>query len=87
MDLRFFSEPIIVDTSKEVIVRADNFAKQVIDTVNYSDSNQFQKTKIQNDHFISKIGEEAVKKVFEEKGFTVEGLDYKIYKGKDTLLY
>jgi len=53
-----------------------------VDTVNYRDSNQSRKSKIQDDHFISKLGEEAVKAVFEKRGNKVIGPDYKIYDGR-----
>lgn len=64
-----------------VICKANNFAKQVTATTNYSDSNQLSVTKICNDHFISKIGEEAVKAVL-GKYAPVYGPDYAIYHGK-----
>jgi hypothetical protein len=66
----------------EVFERAKTFAQQVTSTTNYSDSNQVIKDKILNDHYISKLGEEAVKKVLSQYGL-VKGPDYAIYIGKD----
>jgi hypothetical protein len=64
-----------------LIEKARIFAEKVIRTVDYRDSNQFNAAKIQNDHFVSKIGEEATRRVFEYFGKTVEGPDYGIYHG------
>ena len=50
---------IILDPA--LILKAKKFAEAVVSTVDYTDSNQSIKTKIKDDHFISKIGEEAVK--------------------------
>lgn len=38
--------------------------------------------KIRDDHFVSKLGEEAVRFVFETRNCKVEGPDYTIYTGK-----
>lgn len=62
--------------------RATNFANKVIPTVNYADTNQTNKDKIRKDHFISKIGEIAVQRVFKSLGCKVKGPDFKIYKGR-----
>lgn len=61
---------------------AMQFAQQVVPTVNYRDSNQSNLLKIQDDHFISKIGEEAVRKVFLHLEKAVRGPDYTIYSGR-----
>jgi hypothetical protein len=66
----------------EAIARATAFAEAVSETVDYRDSNQTQKKKIQDDHFVSKLGEEAVRLVFETRHCIVEGPDYTIYAGK-----
>jgi hypothetical protein len=58
--------------------KARKFAQNVYSTTNYSDSNQFSNQKIINDHFISKIGEEAVKKVLSAYA-VVDGPDYNVY--------
>src|SRR5438874_2666458 len=74
------TQKIILDSI--LIQKAKKFAEAVVGTVDYTDSNQSTKSKIQDDHFISKLGEEAVKKVFEERGSKVVGPDYTIYHGK-----
>jgi hypothetical protein len=51
-------------------------------TFNYEDSNQFNKEKIKQDHFISKLGEKAVRQSFEKFGKVVKGPDYTIYQQK-----
>lgn len=63
--------------------KAENFARKVIETVNYTDSRQTNKNKIMWDHFVSKIGEEAVKTVFEKMGLQVKGPDYAVYEGRN----
>jgi hypothetical protein len=73
-------QKIILDSS--LILKAKQFAEGVVGTVDYTDSNQSIKTKIQDDHFISKLGEEAVKQLFESRGNKVIGPDYTIYHGK-----
>ncbi len=81
--MRIFNlkQHVVIET--ELLARAQNFAKKVVDTVDYRDSNQYLREKIRLDHFISKIGEEAVRKVFEMYGCTVKGPDYRIYDGKE----
>ncbi len=81
--MREFTEPVVIRLSPELIDKAKEFAKQVVGTVNYRDSNQSNMQKIQNDHFISKLGEEAVRLVFERYDKTVVGPDYTIYSGKN----
>jgi len=54
----------------------------MVATVNYRDSNQITKQKIRDDHFVSKLGEEAVRFVFEKRNCTIDGPDYMIYSGK-----
>jgi hypothetical protein len=71
-----------IKLSQETITDANQFAAAVVSTVNYGDSNQENKVKIQNDHFVSKLGEEAVKSVFEQLNCKVVGPDYIIYQGK-----
>jgi hypothetical protein len=77
-----FREPQIVHLPTEAVERAAAFADSVIATVNYRDSNQTVKQKIRDDHFVSKLGEEAAKFVFEARKCQVEGPDYKVYAGK-----
>jgi len=77
-----FREPQIVHLPHEAVERAIVFADAVTGTVNYRDSNQSVKQKIRDDHFVSKLGEEAVRFVFEKRKCAVEGPDYTIYSGK-----
>jgi len=77
-----FRTPQIIHLSAEAIERAKAFANAVTDTVDYRDSNQMRKKKIQDDHFISKLGEEAVRMVFVARKCAVEGPDYAIYEKK-----
>jgi hypothetical protein len=76
-----FQEPQVIQLSTEAVARANAFASAVISTVNYRDSDQIVKQKIQDDHFVSKLGEEAVRFVFEQRDCTIEGPDYTIYSG------
>lgn len=80
--MRFFETAIKTNLSEAVFVKARQFADAVIDTVNYCDSLQFNRAKIRDDHFVSKLGEEAVRQVFEIYNCSVQGPDYTIYKGK-----
>ena len=83
MNLRFYTKPFRINLEPSEINRALQFAQQVTQTTNYHDSNQSNRAKIENDHFISKIGEEAVKIIFQEVGFNVKGPDYEIYRGNN----
>jgi len=77
-----FREPQVIRLSSEAVERATAFADAVTATVNYRDSNQTTKQKIRDDHFVSKLGEEAVRFVFEKRDCKIEGPDYTIYSGK-----
>ena len=77
-----FRKPQVVQLSEEAVARARGFADTVIATVDYRDSNQLQLDKIHDDHFVSKLGEEAVRAVFEARSCKVNGPDYAIYEGK-----
>ena len=68
-----FSEPQLVHLTPEAVARATAFADAVTATVNYRDSNQNIKQKIRDDHFVSKLGEEAVRFVFEGRDCKIEG--------------
>lgn len=85
--MRYFTNIQTVIADAVLVVKAKNFAKQVTPTVGapgsgYRDTNQFNLQKIENDHFVSKVGEEAVRIVFEQLGRQVRGPDYQIYEGK-----
>lgn len=77
-----FQEPQLIHLSSEAVERATAFASAVVSTVNYRDSDQTIRQKIQDDHFVSKLGEEAVRFVFEQRDCKIEGPDYTIYSGK-----
>lgn len=77
-----FKTPQRVRLLPEAVARAEAFADAVTSTVNYRDSNQTQLKKIRDDHFVSKLGEEAVRQVFESRDCQVQGPDYSIYTGK-----
>jgi hypothetical protein len=81
-DLRLFHTPRVIPLQLSWLDRARVFAKAVIQTTNYQDSYQSNKQKIQQDHFISKLGEEAVKEVFTQLGQKVAGPDYTIYSAQ-----
>lgn len=77
-----FRTPQTIQIPEEAVSRAQVFADAVTSTVNYRDSNQTLIEKIRDDHFVSKLGEEAVRAVFEARNCIVEGPDYAIYDGK-----
>jgi len=77
-----FREPRVIHIPSEAVQRASAFADAVTATVNYRDSNQSVKEKIRDDHFVSKLGEEAVRFVFEQRDCKIVGPDYTIYSGK-----
>jgi hypothetical protein len=77
-----FRTPQVIHIPPEIVTRAQAFAEAVTNTVNYGDSNQTKKQKIRDDHFVSKLGEEAVRLVFEARNRIVEGPDYSIYDKK-----
>jgi hypothetical protein len=77
-----FRTPQIIHLPPEAVARARAFAEAVTETVDYRDSHQLTKKKIHDDHFISKVGEEAVCLVFEARGCEVQGPDYTVYETK-----
>jgi hypothetical protein len=77
-----FRTPQTVQLLPESLARANAFAGAVVDTVNYRDSSQTRKQKIFDDHFVSKLGEEAVRLVFEARQCIVEGPDYTVYESR-----
>jgi len=79
--MKYFHAIHRVTLDEAAFEKANNFATQVTATTDYADSNQLSTTKIQNDHFISKIGEETAKHML-SKYATVVGPDYTIYHGK-----
>lgn len=79
--MKFYSDIRQVNLDREAVLKAWDFAGKVTNTTNYSDSNQSLLKKIKDDHFVSKLGEEAAKMVLSEFG-TVKGPDYTIYEAK-----
>ncbi len=79
--MKYYNSIQKVQVDQEAVEKALKFAKSVVSTTNYSDSHQESIEKITNDHFISKIGEEAVRIVF-SRYTQVQGPDYAIYHGK-----
>lgn len=77
-----FRTPQLIQLSAEAVARARAFADAVTSTVNYRDSNQTKLKKICDDHFVSKLGEEAVCAVFKSRNCQVDGPDYAVYEGK-----
>ncbi|GJQ35640.1 MAG: hypothetical protein JETCAE01_16500 [Anaerolineaceae bacterium] len=77
-----FHSPQIVPIPDEVRERAQAFAIKVTGTVNYKDSNQTVIEKVRDDHFVSKLGEEAVRILFEGRNCLVDGPDYGVYEAK-----
>ena len=82
-----FDQIMSILVTREIISKAAHFAAQVTPTVGtpgkgYRDAAQHNLQKIHHDHFISKVGEEAVKTVFESFGRVVRGPDYRVYRGK-----
>ena len=80
--MRLHLSPIHIQISSEKIAQARAFAKAVAQTTNYRDSNQLSIAKIETDHFISKIGEEAVCELYRLFGKACTPPDYAIYRGK-----
>ena len=74
-----FRTPQTIHLPPEAVARAQAFADAVISTVDYHDSNQTKIQKIRDDHFVSKLGEEAVRLVFQARHCIVQGPDYSIY--------
>lgn len=75
-----FRTPQVIQLSPAAVARAKTFAQVVRATVDYRDSNQAKQKKIEDDHFVSKLGEEAVRMVFEARNCLVAGPDYTVYE-------
>ena len=76
--MKFFDTIQQINLSKDAVRRAWEFAKKVTPTTDYTDSNQRESLKIRDDHFVSKLGEEASKSIL-QKFTEVRGPDYTIY--------
>jgi len=83
--------PILYSLSEEDRIKCYDFAKEVVKTTNYSDTNQNNINKIKFDHYISKLGEVAVYNILKRKFTTIEEPDFTIYnqygKSFDSDLY
>ncbi len=79
---RLYSDIQVVQLDEHIFEQAKKFAADVASTTDYRDSNQTTKAKIQEDHYISKLGEEAAKRVLSSFA-KVSGPDYSIYQGKN----
>ncbi|BAZ18658.1 hypothetical protein NIES4071_105430 (plasmid) [Calothrix sp. NIES-4071] len=82
-NLRFFEQPYLFKPTPTVFEKIKIFTDQVIGTVNYKDSKQFNRIKVWKDYFIGKIGEEAVYAAFQRFTDNVTKPDYNIYHGKN----
>lgn len=77
-----FQTPQIISVPNDAKERAREFSVKVTETVNYRDSNQTVLEKIRDDHFVSKLGEEAARILFQGRECLVEGPDYGVYEAK-----
>ena len=87
LTMKYFKTIQTLTIDSELAVKAKAFARQVTPTIGspgsgYRDTHQSNLQKIENDHFVSKMGEEAVRIIFEKFGREVKGPDYQIYDGK-----
>lgn len=79
--MKYYQHVKAVELTPTIVECARIFATQVAATTCYNDSNQFSLQKITDDHFVSKLGEEAAKLVLSQY-VTVHGPDYQIYGPK-----
>lgn len=79
--VKFYTKILKVCLESAIVAKAKIFAETVTSTTDYSDTKQLYAKKIKDDHFISKLGEEAVRIVF-SKYARVVGPDYNIYNAK-----
>jgi hypothetical protein len=79
--MRRFEEPQDVLLPAHLQLRAQTYAMAVRGTVNYADSNQTT-PKVRGDHQSGKLGEEAVRLVYQSFASAVEGPDYEVYTGR-----
>ena len=80
--MKYFQQALKIALSEADISKAAHFADAVLATVRYGDTLQFNQEKIRDDHFVSKLGEEATRRAFEQCGCQVQGPDYSIYTGR-----
>lgn len=77
-----FQTPQSVLVPEEAAKRAQRFSMEVSKTVDYRDSNQSVIEKVRDDHFVSKLGEEAARILFEGRNCSVAGPDYGVYEAR-----
>ncbi|MFN8401075.1 MAG: hypothetical protein U0X74_13750 [Anaerolineales bacterium] len=77
-----FRTPQTILIPQNIEQQALEFAIAVTKTVNYKDSNQSIQEKIRDDHFVSKLGEEAVRILFQSRNCLVDGPDYGVYEAR-----
>lgn len=77
-----FHTPQTILIPQNIEQQALEFAIAVTKTVNYKDSNQSIQEKIRDDHFVSKLGEEAVRILFQSRNCLVDGPDYGVYEAR-----
>ncbi len=58
------------------------YADAVVGTVNYADSNQSNKIKVRNDHFVGKVAEFCAHQLLKDD-FAISSPDCEVFKGKD----
>lgn len=80
--MKFYKEIQRVVLGEDAVKKAKAFAIAIAGTTNYSDTNQANNNKVINDHFISKLGEEAARMVMQQFA-AIAGPDYTIYKAGD----
>ncbi len=73
-----FEHPQTVLLPAHLRLKAQAYAVAVRGTVNYADSGQVS-PKVRFDHLTGKLGEEAVRLVYQSFGINVDGPDYQIY--------
>ena len=73
-----FEHPQTVLLPAHLRLKAQAYAVAVRGTVNYADSGQVS-PKVRGDHLTGKLGEEAVRLVYQSFGVAVDGPDYQIH--------
>lgn len=80
-ELRLFSDPQVVEVSQAERLQAWSFARDCINTHDYSDHNQHDKDRIINQIIIGRVGEIGTVKVYAGLGCAVVGPDWSVYEG------
>ena len=77
--MNHFEHPQTVLLPPHLRLKAQAYAVAVRGTVNYADSSQVSQ-KVRGDHLTGKLGEEAVRLVYQSFGIAVDGPDYQIHR-------